>query len=57
MKKCDHQKFAAFFHQMLGRGIYLPPSGYEAAFVSMAHTHEDIDRTIEAARASLEAIK
>jgi glutamate-1-semialdehyde 2,1-aminomutase len=57
VKKCDHQKFAAFFHQMLGRGIYLPPSGYEAAFVSMAHTHEDIDRTIEAARASLEALK
>ncbi len=38
---------------MLDRGIFLPPSQYEALFVSAAHTDSDIDRTIEAARESL----
>ena len=52
-KACDHGRFKRFFHGMLGRGIYLPPSGYEAMFISLAHTDEDIERTIEAARAAL----
>jgi glutamate-1-semialdehyde 2,1-aminomutase len=52
-KKCDHAKFKTFFHGMLARGIYFPPSGYEAAFLSLAHTDEDIERTIEAARATM----
>jgi len=52
-KKCDHAKFKSFFHGMLERGIYLPPSGYEAAFLSLAHTKEDIERTVEAAKAVL----
>ncbi len=56
-KKCDHEKFKAYFRLMLERGIYLPPSGYEAAFVSLAHTRDDIDRTIEAAKAALAGIK
>jgi glutamate-1-semialdehyde 2,1-aminomutase len=41
---------------MLDRGIFLAPSQFEAAFVSTCHTKSDIDRTITAARASLEAI-
>jgi glutamate-1-semialdehyde 2,1-aminomutase len=45
----DTQRFARFFHAMLDRGIYLPPSQFEAAFVSAAHTEEDIRRTIRAA--------
>ncbi len=52
----DHGKFKRFFHGMLERGIYLPPSGYEAWFVSLAHSDEDVERTIEAARASLEPL-
>jgi glutamate-1-semialdehyde 2,1-aminomutase len=40
---------------MLGRGVYLPPSQFEAWFVSLAHTDEDIRRTVEAARAALSA--
>ncbi|CAN5172447.1 glutamate-1-semialdehyde 2,1-aminomutase [soil metagenome] len=47
----DHATYARFFHGMLGQGVYLPPSGYEAMFVSTAPTEEDIDATIEAARA------
>jgi glutamate-1-semialdehyde 2,1-aminomutase len=45
-----------FFHGMSERGIYLPPSGYESWFVSLAHTSEDIDRTIDAAQSALAEI-
>jgi glutamate-1-semialdehyde 2,1-aminomutase len=55
-KKSDTKKFAKFFQEMLERGIFLPPSQYEALFVSAAHTDADIDRTIFAARESLAAL-
>lgn len=45
----DTKAFAQFFKSMLEQGIYLAPSQFEAAFVSLAHSDEDIDRTIEAA--------
>ena len=49
--KCgDTTKFARFFNLMLERGIYLPPSQFEAMFVSAAHSDEDIDLTVELAR-------
>jgi len=48
--KSDTSKFAQFHRGMLERGIYLPPSQFEAAFMSAAHSSEDIQRTIEAAR-------
>ncbi len=44
----DTERFAAYFRAMLEQGIYLPPSQFEAFFISAAHTFEDIDRTIEA---------
>ena len=56
-KACDHEAFRPWFHTMLERGIYLPPSGYEAAFVSLAHSEEDIERTVEAARAALGVVR
>ena len=49
----DRQQFTRFFHNMLAQGIYLPPSPFEAWFISIAHTHEDIEATIQAARKSL----
>ena len=49
----DRDRFARFHRGMLQRWMYLPPSQFEAWFVSMAHTEADIDRTIEAARATL----
>jgi glutamate-1-semialdehyde 2,1-aminomutase len=55
-KKADTRRFATFFTEMLDRGIFLPPSQFEALFVSAAHTDQDIDRTIEACRASLKAV-
>jgi glutamate-1-semialdehyde 2,1-aminomutase len=48
----DGKRFSKFFHAMLDRGIYLPPSQYEALFVSAAHTEADIARTLDAARES-----
>ena len=49
-RRADTAKFAAFHHRMLGQGIYLPPSQFEAAFISAAHTEDDIRATIEAVR-------
>jgi glutamate-1-semialdehyde 2,1-aminomutase len=44
----DRDKFAAFHRQLLERGVHWPPSQFEAAFISLAHTDEDIKRTVEA---------
>jgi len=55
-KKSNTATFGRFFQEMLRRGIFLPPSQFEALFVSAAHTNEEIDRTIAAARASLAAL-
>ena len=48
--KTDGKVFNKFFHGMLDRGQYFAPALYEAGFVSAAHTHADVDKTIEAAR-------
>jgi glutamate-1-semialdehyde 2,1-aminomutase len=48
--------FAVFFRAMLDRGVYLPCSQFEAAFVSASLTDEDIDATIRAAEASFKEV-
>ncbi|MCU5781815.1 glutamate-1-semialdehyde 2,1-aminomutase [Alcanivorax balearicus MACL04] len=53
---CDKERFQRFFHAMLDRGIYLAPSAFEAGFVSIAHSDEDIDATIKAAREAFAAL-
>ncbi|HZR27036.1 MAG TPA: glutamate-1-semialdehyde 2,1-aminomutase [Vicinamibacterales bacterium] len=53
----DASKYAAFFRGMITRGIYPPPSQYEAWFISGAHTVKDIDRTVAAARAAMRGLK
>ena len=50
----DTKRFAVYFRAMLERGIYLAPSQFEAGFVSIAHTDEDIDRTIQANKEALQ---
>jgi glutamate-1-semialdehyde 2,1-aminomutase len=55
-KKCDTEKFGRFFRGMLERGVYLAPSQFEAAFLSAAHTEQDVDRTIAAAKEVLAGI-
>ena len=47
---CDQPRFNGFFHAMLDRGVYLAPSAFEAGFVSITHSDDDIDATIQAAR-------
>jgi len=49
---CDVERFKRFFHLMLEQGIYLAPSAFEAGFMSVAHSPDDIQRTIDAARAA-----
>lgn len=48
--KCNREAYGRFFHAMMDRGVYLAPSQFEAAFVSLAHTDEIVEETIEAAR-------
>ncbi|AOY59903.1 MULTISPECIES: glutamate-1-semialdehyde 2,1-aminomutase [Desulfococcus] len=55
-KTSDLKMFAAYYNAMLERGIYLAPSQFEAAFVSAAHTREDIDETVRAAAEVLKTL-
>ncbi|MFE8115247.1 glutamate-1-semialdehyde 2,1-aminomutase [Brenneria goodwinii] len=48
----DVDRFKRFFHMMLEEGVYLAPSAFEAGFMSLAHSQQDIERTIEAAHHS-----
>lgn len=50
----DVARFRSYFHGMLRRGVYLAPSAFEAAFVSLAHRDEDVHRTLEAHREALQ---
>lgn len=54
--KQDTAKFGRWHRGMLERGIYLAPSAYEAGFTSLAHTEEDIDKTIAAAREVMQSL-
>jgi glutamate-1-semialdehyde 2,1-aminomutase len=47
--QCDKERFNRFYHAMLGEGVYLAPSAYEAGFVSAAHTVADVEKTLTAA--------
>lgn len=53
---CDQERFRRFFHAMLDRGVYLAPSAFEAGFMSIAHSDEDINATIAAAREAFAAL-
>jgi glutamate-1-semialdehyde 2,1-aminomutase len=49
-KRADTTAYARFFHAMLDRGFYLPPAQLEAAFISLAHTPEDVESFVAAAK-------
>ncbi|WP_426775733.1 glutamate-1-semialdehyde 2,1-aminomutase [Lusitaniella coriacea] len=55
-KKSDSAKFARFHRGMLEKGVYLAPSQFEAGFTSLAHTDEDIDKTLAAAREVMKSL-
>ena len=52
-KRRSFRRYGAFFKGMLARGIYLPPSQFEAWFLSGAHTKRDVEKTIKAAREAM----
>jgi len=54
--KADTRLYAKFFHQMLAQNIYLPPSQFEAAFVSASHINRDIQATVEAAKKAFSSL-
>ena len=55
--RADTKRYAAFFHAMLDAGVYLPPSQFEACFVSSAHGPEEIARTADAARRAFRGMR
>jgi len=55
--KSDTEAFGKFFRSMLDSGVYLPPSQYEAAFLSATHTEQDIQQTMAAAKQAFAAVK
>jgi glutamate-1-semialdehyde 2,1-aminomutase len=54
-KKSNTQAFAAFFGSLLDQGVYIAPSQFEAGFVSLAHSDDDIARTVAAAHVAMRA--
>jgi glutamate-1-semialdehyde 2,1-aminomutase len=54
--KSDTKLYGKYFHEMLKRGIYLPPAQFEAMFISNAHSKDDLEKTISANFDSLKAI-
>jgi len=55
--KSDRERFKKFFHGMLEAGIYFAPSQFEAGFISLAHTAEDIDKTVRAAAGVMRTLR
>ena len=53
---CDTSRFQRFFQEMLAHGVYLPPSQFEAWFVSLAHSHADVAGTLTAIQQSLKSL-
>jgi glutamate-1-semialdehyde 2,1-aminomutase len=54
--KSDRERFKKYFHAMLGEGIYLAPSQFEAGFLSTAHTETDIQKTVDAAARAMKSL-
>ena len=54
-RKADTKKFSKYFRTMLENGVYLPPSQFEAAFLSVAHGDAEIETTVQAARKAFAA--
>ncbi|MGZ8136920.1 MAG: glutamate-1-semialdehyde 2,1-aminomutase [Methylococcaceae bacterium] len=54
--RCDQALFKRFFHAMLEQGVYLAPSAFEAGFVSIAHTDDDLNKTLNSAEAVFKSL-
>ena len=56
-RRADRERYARFFHGMLARGVYLPPSQFESAFLSAAHGDNELDQTLEAAGEAMRGLE
>jgi glutamate-1-semialdehyde 2,1-aminomutase len=56
VKRSDTERFGRYFHEMLEQGVYIAPSQFEAGFISLAHSDEDINQTVAAARQAFKAV-
>jgi glutamate-1-semialdehyde 2,1-aminomutase len=56
-KRADTSAYATYFRTMLEQGVYLAPSQFEAGFMSLAHTEEDVAHTVEAARVAFSQVQ
>ena len=56
-KRSDTARYGRFFHAMLERGVFLAPSQFEAAFVSLAHSDADLDAVVRATREAILAVR
>ena len=56
VKKANFEAFTKFFWGALDAGVYFAPSQYEAGFISLGHTSDDMEKTVEATRAGLKAV-
>ena len=55
-KTCDTKKFARYFIALLANGVYVAPSQFEAGFISLAHTDEDVEKTLAVAQIAFDSI-
>ena len=55
-RRADTARYARFFHGMLERGVFLAPSQFEAAFVSLAHSEQDLQMASRACREAMESL-
>jgi glutamate-1-semialdehyde 2,1-aminomutase len=55
-READTKKFVELFHHCLENGVYLAPSAFEAGFISLAHSHEDVERTVQVFAQALSGI-
>ena len=56
-RRADHGRYATFFHAMLDRGVYLPPSGFEGWFLSTRHGDEELEKTVQSLRGALASLR
>jgi glutamate-1-semialdehyde 2,1-aminomutase len=54
--KSEEERYRGFFHALLDQGVYLAPSGFEAAFVTTAHGASEVEETLEAARRAFKKV-
>jgi glutamate-1-semialdehyde 2,1-aminomutase len=56
-KTADTEKFLTYFHTLLNKGVFIPPSQFECCFISLMHSNEDIEQTLDIVDNGMKTIK